>query len=302
VTADHTDLARGPVGAAIERALGTSGLTQVGDGFGGIVFRTGSGDIVRVARTASAGRVHHLLHRVLPALAPRLPIAIPIPGAVLPPSGALPFGALVYPALPGTVASAARMVPAIAHQLATFLVALHGIDPAGYEDVPDHVDDRARWRAIRAATLPACEAHLDARERRILDAWWDRFLDAPERRRFVPALCHGDPWYENILLDDAGDRITGVLDWEAIAIGDPARDLSPLRYAGDAFADAVVNHYVSLSPRSDPLLGRRVRWFWEAGELDGLRLAMELDDAEEIADAIGKIRRGPILHLDRDGG
>jgi aminoglycoside phosphotransferase (APT) family kinase protein len=284
----------------IAAVLGLDRVTPIGDGFNSLVVRADDGRIIRVARTATAARVHRLLGEVLPALAPRLPVAIPVPTAIIPPSAALPYGALVYPALPGTVAEAIRLSPAIARRLALFLVALHGIDPGAFPAVPR--PDDAAWHELRAVVARACAAAFTREERRALDAWWERFLAAPERQAFAPALCHGDLWHENLLLDDAGQRITGVLDWETLTVGDPAQDLAPLRHAGDAFARATLEHYVALSPRRDLLLARRVQWFWEAREFSGLRWAIEQDDAEELADAVAKIRRGPILRVHRDGG
>jgi aminoglycoside phosphotransferase (APT) family kinase protein len=284
---------------ALEEILGVSRVMPVGDGFSGIVFRTDNGGIVRVARTAAAARLHDLMLRVLPELASRLPVAIPVPSAVLPPTGPLPFGALTYPALPGTAATEAQMSPLIAGQLASFLAVLHHVDLSRFEAVPHHVDDNARWQEIREFIRPTCERVFSPGENRRLSAWWDRFLQAPERHHFTASLCHGDLWYENLLLDDTGGRITAVLDWEAINIGDPAQDLATLRHSGDAFARDVMNHYVLLSEREDPMLARRVQWFWEAREFHGMRLSIEQDDADELADTVAKIRRGPILRDDR---
>jgi aminoglycoside 2''-phosphotransferase len=275
-------------------------VVPVGGGFSSVVFLSENGDIVRVARTAAVARMHDLLLRVLPELASRLPVAIPDPSSVLPAAGPLPFGALVYPALPGTAATGAQMSPIVARQLASILAVLHQVDHSRFDAVPRHIDDNARWQELREFIRPTCERVFSPRENRRLSSWWDRFLLAPVRRHVTPSLCHGDLWYENLLLDDTGSRITAVLDWEAINIGDPAQDFAPLRHAGDAFARHVINHYVSLSAREDPMLARRVQWFWEAREIHGLRLAIEQDDAKELADAVAKIRRGPILLHDRD--
>src|SRR5579885_3662575 len=55
------------------------------------------------------------------------------------------------------------------------------------------------------------------------------------RERFFPSYCcHGDLWYENVLMDDACRTVTGIVDFEAANVGDPAQDFNaaPSRKSG----------------------------------------------------------------------
>jgi aminoglycoside 2''-phosphotransferase len=300
MSAPPGDAERTALQHALEATLGESHVTPIAEGFSSHVFRTGNGTIVRVARTMDAARKHDLMLSVLPRLAPQLPIAIPVPVSILPPSAHLPFGALTYPALPGTAATSADTSPAIAGQLASFLATLHHIDVSSLGDVPRQINDDGRWQELRARIQPTCRRVFSPAENQRLSMWWDRFFRAPERHRFVPSLAHGDLWYENLLLDDTGSRVTAILDWESLNIGDPAQDLARLRYAGSAFAEDVHNRYVALCDRADPLLAIRTQWFWEAGEFHGLRWSIDQHDAAELDDAVAKIRRGPILGDQQD--
>jgi len=77
---------------------------------------------------------------------------------------------------------------------------------------------------------------LDRQVRRWCDVWADdRSDDIARIRRFLvgtrpdteaSALIHGDFKFNNVVVDAAGQRIVGVLDWELAAIGDPLLDVA----------------------------------------------------------------------------
>ena len=75
--------------------------------------------------------------------------------------------------------------------------------------------------------------------------WWDELLADSELTGFTPALRHGDLWYEHVLVAEESGRLTGVLDWEGAALGDPARDLAVQFHLGDDFAEATLAAYAS---------------------------------------------------------
>jgi hypothetical protein len=62
--------------------LDTSGLRQLGTGFGSTVVETGEGIVLRIGRTAAAARGHAIEAAVLADLAPMLPVAVPGPDDV----------------------------------------------------------------------------------------------------------------------------------------------------------------------------------------------------------------------------
>lgn len=129
--------------------------------------------------SGSLARTNELLARVLPRVAPLLPVAIPMPMAALPASPALPHGALVYGETPGIPASPERLETTIAHELCDAFVALHAIDPGSYPGIPRQ-DTADEWRALWDTVRPTCAKRLPAAACRTLDAWRDRFLAAPE--------------------------------------------------------------------------------------------------------------------------
>jgi aminoglycoside phosphotransferase (APT) family kinase protein len=104
------------------------------------------------------------------------------------------------------------------------------------------------------------------------------------------AICgHGDFWYENLLVSNS--RLVGVLDWGTAAYGDPAEDFATLRHVGDEFLEATLARY----PAVDDAFRARIERYWEARELEGIAISLELCDDEELNDSVRKLRGGPVL-------
>ncbi len=72
---------------------------------------------------------------------------------------------------------------------------------------------------------------LDARQ--AVSAHFKSFLDDSALNQFTPAPRHGDFGSGNILTDERGIAISGIIDFEFAAIGDPALDIAALSTLGD---------------------------------------------------------------------
>jgi aminoglycoside phosphotransferase (APT) family kinase protein len=98
------------------------------------------------------------------------------------------------------------------------LAALHAVDPErlGPHDpaAPATATD-LEWYQRRFARMGELPPAL-----RVALWWLDRHDPGPPERR---AIVHGDYRMGNFVVD--GDRISGVLDWEMTAVGDPLADL-----------------------------------------------------------------------------
>lgn len=58
-----------------------------------------------------------------------------------------------------------------------------------------------------------------------IELLFDDYLDNEENFRYKQALLHGDLCEQHIYYDTAGKRLTGVIDFSDVCIGDPAFDL-----------------------------------------------------------------------------
>ncbi|GLZ29040.1 phosphotransferase [Lentzea sp. NBRC 105346] len=182
------------------------------------LYRLGDDLVVRMPFVATgAGQAKRDL-ALLPRIAPHVPLAVPVPLALGEPALGYPFTWSVYPWLPGTNATTASADP---HTLAEFVLALQRIDTA---DGPA-VNGRGGPLAPRAPYVRAALAQPDG----VIDtaaAWsaWQRSLAAPEWDR-PPVWLHGDLHAANLLVHEG--RLSAVIDWGCVAVGDPAVDLLP---------------------------------------------------------------------------
>ncbi len=303
-TADPIDPAR--IGADLRAAFpdlaSVTPIGLLGAGFRSIAVETDGGLVFRIAGNRSAADGHAKETRLLPALQGRVPVAVPDPRWHAGPSAAFPFGLIGYPKLPGAPLLpellARADLPGLAARIAAFLLALHRFPPeeAAALGLPGPDDREAELAAMRAEVLPPLRAALTREEYRTVRRWWDTFLADRALRDYQPALIHGDLWYENVLVDSAARAVTGVIDFENAAVGDPAQDFATQLHLGEAFAALVLDAYRAAGGTLDARFLHRLRKLWELREFDGLHFAIRAADREEFDDAIRKLRAGPVLN------
>jgi aminoglycoside phosphotransferase (APT) family kinase protein len=188
------------------------------------IYRLGGRLVVRLPRIGWADGQAGKEAEWLPRLGPHLPLAVPVPVASGQPDGEYPFRWAVHEWLPGENAEGTlRDLERAAVDLASFIAALRAVDTAG-----------APVRAPGGRGGPLAERDDDVRRsvaalgRRIDGATalraWDQSLAAPV---WDPAevWVHGDLLPGNLLVVDG--RLTSVIDFGGLAVGDPACDLQP---------------------------------------------------------------------------
>ncbi len=273
----------------------------LGAGFRSVALATAEGRVFRIARNPAAWAGYVKEQRLLPLLRSALPVTIPDPQWASGPSDLFPFGVIGYPLLPGRPLAPADLAlgtPArLAAELAAVLRVLHRVPLAAVAAVGLTGLDtrRAAWATMRATTLPVLQAALTAAEYRTVAGWWDRLLADPRMEQYTPTLQQGDLWYENILVDEAGSSVVGIVDFEDAAWGDPAQDFATQHHLGAGFTAEVIAAYKAAGGTLDAGFAYRMRRLWELREFEGLAFAIRTADEAEQADAIRKLRQGPIL-------
>jgi aminoglycoside phosphotransferase (APT) family kinase protein len=169
----------------------------------------------------------------LPKLAPHLPVAVPVQVAMGHPAEGYPFEWSVYEWLPGESADGTiDDLDRAAVDLAAFVKALRQVDA-----------NDAHPRALGGRGAPLAE--LDEQVRRSIaelgdridgDAAllsWEESLKAP-RWDGEEVWVHGDLLPGNLLVVDG--RLSAVIDFGGLNVGDPACDLQPAWnvFAGDS--------------------------------------------------------------------
>jgi aminoglycoside phosphotransferase (APT) family kinase protein len=190
------------------------------------LYRLGEDLVVRLPRVLTATGQVDKEHRWLPRLAPLLPLAIPVPIAKGMPAEGYPWPWSAYGWLEGETASIER----IAHpgraaiEVARFIDALHRIDPAGGPSPGEHNSFRGVPLAHRdASTRDAIAALRDTLDADLATAARDAALQAPPWQG--PGVwLHGDLSAANLLARHG--RLSAVLDFGCLGVGDPACDVA----------------------------------------------------------------------------
>jgi len=157
----------------------------------------------------------------LPRLAPHLPFAVPTPLAMGEPEFGYPWRWSVYRWLDGAnpTVDALDDPLGLARDLAHFTTALQRIDisggPVASRGEPLHMREEATREAMGALT--------DVVDAGAVGRAWDDALRAPAWDG-EPVWIHGDLAAGNLLLVDG--RLSAVIDFGGVGVGDPACDLA----------------------------------------------------------------------------
>ncbi|MEI9996559.1 MAG: aminoglycoside phosphotransferase family protein [Rhizomicrobium sp.] len=189
------------------------------------MYRLGADMSVRLPRIAWAVAAVEKEWRWLPRLAQHLPLPVPLPLARGVPGEGYPWSWSICRWLEGENPLPDRLPDPnrVATDLAQFLLALQRIDPA--EGPPPGAHNFGRGMALAARDRITRKAI--AQSEGLLDiaaatAAWEKDLRAAPPSA-APVWIHGDLNAGNLLL--RGGRLGAVLDFEGLAVGDPAVDL-----------------------------------------------------------------------------
>jgi aminoglycoside phosphotransferase (APT) family kinase protein len=189
------------------------------------LYRLGDDMVVRLPTREKTVETLQKERRWLPRLAPRLPLAVPAPLADGMPADGYPFEWSVYRWLSGENATQEPVADQseLATDLAQFIAVLQQIDPTGGPSPGKHNFFRGEPLARRDARTRAAIASLrDTIDVSAVTAAWDSDLRSPEWER-PPVWIHGDLDSRNLLVEEG--RLSAVIDWGCLGVGDPACDV-----------------------------------------------------------------------------
>jgi macrolide phosphotransferase len=203
--------------------------------------------------------------------------------------------ALVVDFLPGYRVDAAHLPSGrgAATSIGEALAALHGLPLSivRTEGLPARTPQQVREDATRLVDRAAATGSVPVS----LIVRWRRATEADELWRFESAVVLGGAGAASFLFEDvapfddrdAEPRVTGVLEWHGLCVGDPASDLQWLASA-PAAADDVYGAYVANSRRAPDALAReRARLYAELEFAKWLVHGHEAGRADIVEDAVG---------------
>ncbi|KJY41487.1 phosphotransferase [Streptomyces sp. NRRL B-1568] len=190
------------------------------------MYRLGDGMVVRLPLVEGGAEDVSMEQEWLPRLAPHLPVAIPEALGAGEPAEGYPWPWSVYRWLAGEnpEAGALNEPVLLAEDLAGYVTAMRSITlpgaPEAYRGGPVASLDAATRAAIEELRgIPQEGVNCDA-----VAVVWEDALRAPGWDG-PPVWLHADLMPGNLLVD--GGRLTSVIDFGCMGLGDPACDLFP---------------------------------------------------------------------------
>lgn len=227
-------------------------LLEYGNGFDNTVFLVNDQYIFRFPRREIAVKLLEKENRFLPLLFGKLPLSIPKPVYIGQPEESYPWPFSGYPKVKGETTCGLERKASLASipDLAHFLKKLHNFPVKIAQNANVPFDEFGRSDMIKRR--PILEELTDKIVQRELIPNPEQLSGYLETLEVVQSsklntVVHGDLHIRNILVDHDG-KLSGVIDWGDLHIGDPAVDLSIV--------------YSFLPPESRPL------FFREYGNVD----------------------------------
>ena len=197
-------------------------IRVVANGWDNAVVRIGDEWVARLPRRAVAASLIEHEQRWLPLLAPRLPLAVPVPIVCGAPTEQYPWPWTVARWLPGDAAADAPPTDQqhTVETLAGFVRALHEEAP---DDAPANPFRGVALQARADAVAQRAQSLAGVIDRdHTLSVWAS--LSAAPRWDGPPLWLHGDLHPSNMLTFEG--RLSAVIDFGDLTSGDPATDLA----------------------------------------------------------------------------
>jgi aminoglycoside phosphotransferase (APT) family kinase protein len=271
-------------------------VTYLGEGCDSTAFDVDDTWVFRFPKRDDVEEQLLIETRIMPVLAERSPIPLPAYHFHGRPSAMFPRHFSGYAKLRGVPAivldPADVPFDAWAPELARFLSWLHTV-PA---------DQAARWgvpaqnlasviEEVRADALGDFENLNRVTTDAPLEEWYACVAAGPvttAASESAPVLVHADLAAEHVLCDVTVQRITGIIDWSELALGDRAVDLAGMfHWGGPAFVDALLADY---DGRPDTAIRERARYLAVCRGVSDVTFGLEMNRREYIAAGLRALR------------
>jgi aminoglycoside phosphotransferase (APT) family kinase protein len=231
-----------------------------------------------------------VLRAFSPAIRAELPFLLPTVAGTVRQGELITF---VYSHIPGKAKSVEHLAAGsaeLAVEIGAAIAAIHDLpqELVTDYDLPSYTANEFRQRKLNELDQSATTGKIPPS----LLRRWEHAMEDVALWRFNACVVHGDLHEDNILLD--GDRVTAVLGWTDLRVGDPADDFAWLVAVNDAdFVDAVMKAYsAARNDTPDPHLLRRAalsaefalaQWLVKGYAADSARM---VEDAESMLKAL----------------
>jgi len=263
------------------------------DGWSSLVLEVDGETIFRFPRFQAVRAGLEKEAALLPELTKTLPVAVPRFEYVFLNDPHPTHGFVSYRKLPGVPLDRELIrQPLVIQDLAAFLSALHAFpaEQAFRLRVPRFSPQAWRQRYCNFYTW--IQEHLfplvSERPRTRVRNVWEPFLDDETNFLFQPVLIHSDLAAEHILCNLQSGRVTGVIDWEDAALGDPALDFAGLSYLGELDSLRAVIHAYQGAVAVD-ILEKRAAWYSSLAPYYQARYGLETGSLDHLHEGLNAL-------------
>ncbi len=188
-------------------------------------FHLGEHMLIRLPSKAAYAPQVIKEHRWLPYLTTYLPVSIPSPIAMGKPTQAYPWHWSIYRWLPGEtlLSTPSTDKASFALDIAHFLKSLHVINTSeGPAPNSDNFHRGGSLEIYNTQMLEALNILISSIDTAKAFTTWQKALTSSWQH--PPVWIHGDLAAGNILIQNG--RLSSIIDWGQVAVGDPACDLA----------------------------------------------------------------------------
>lgn len=244
-------------------AVEVRNLREVNVGWNSRVYILNDEFAIKFPKTRTGLRGIQKEMRVTETIRGLIPVEVPrYMGA----AGGSDAGAFTYSYIPGkmmtrrelgegeysfdpTSVSGRGLYRSIQRQLASILVAVHGVDGNLVREILLEFGEetwKESYERLRDKFMKPLEKAFHGRELMSAKALLEDTIETITSGRFPEKFIHGDFGGWNIIFDEGREKISGLLDWADCRMGDPALDFTELIYDyGEQYSREVLGLYDS---------------------------------------------------------
>ena len=266
------------------RVKDISPVKLLGEGWSSVVVEGKNSTVFRVAKNRVCQSLHAKQVKVLPLISKKLDkIQIPIPVCYIETSDEFPFGVMGYRKIAGSIFDpkqiSDKVLEKLSFQIAEMLINFHHIkisDSLLNAGLPVNEYSPEAFQQKWYKVSEWLSSKLTSREFDEVSTWWNNLIVFFEYNPQKKVLVHGDPWYENIILDK-NLNLKGIVDFDKISVGDHGIDFFVQQKISREFMDTVVRNYQNLGGNIGDNFELRIKYFKGLKAIDDLIYCLDAD-------------------------
>lgn len=170
---------------------------------------------------------------------------------------------------------------AVAKQLGVFLTAVHSFSVEKAKQLGvQQVDSLDAWQKRLAKIKREVFPRISEYEQKWTVKLFEIFLEVIMKTSIKPVVIHSDIMPEHIIVDPETHKLSGIIDFGDIEVGDPAYDFTFLADYGDDF---LTESYRNYGLARDETFDARRKFYRHRQAVTNLEHSLKLGDKERIA-------------------